>query len=71
MNTTTDIILAAVAAWVGFSSYAVFTRQSWVVDNLDAYGVPRSWWPWLGTAKALGATGLAVGVWLPAVGLLA
>jgi hypothetical protein len=71
MSTTTSIIVAVVAAWVGFSAYAVLTHQSWVVDNLADYGVPRGWWPWLGTAKALGAAGLAAGIWYPELGLTA
>lgn len=71
MSTTTNIVVAVVAAWVGFSAYAVITHQSWVVDNLAAYGVPRDWWPWLGTAKTLGAAGLVAGIWQPEVGLIA
>ncbi|WP_067429161.1 DoxX family protein [Nocardioides jensenii] len=71
MTTTTSIIVALVAAWVAFSAYAIFTRKSWVVDNLADYGVPRSWWPWLGTAKALGSAGLVAGIWWPPLGLAA
>lgn len=71
MNTLTSAIVILVAAWVGYSAYAVLTHQPWVVDNLAEYGVPRSWWPWLGAAKTLGAAGLVAGVWLPVVGLAA
>ncbi len=71
MSTTTNIIVAVVAAWVGFSAYAVLTGQSWVVDNLADYGVPRPWWPWLGTVKTLGAAGLVAAIWYPALGLAA
>lgn len=71
MSATTHVIVAVVAAWVGFSAYAVLTHQSWVVDNLADYGVPRSWWPWLGTAKTLGTAGLVAGIWLPVLGLAA
>lgn len=42
-----------------------------MVDNLADYGVPRSWWAWLGSAKALGAAGLLIGLWMPAVGVAA
>ncbi|WP_420873743.1 DoxX family protein [Nocardia huaxiensis] len=34
---------------------------------MDRYGVPRSWLPWLGSAKTVGAVGLLVGcdyLWL-------
>jgi hypothetical protein len=71
MNTLQDVVVVLVAGWVGFSSYAVLTRQSWVVDNLADYGVAERWWPWLGTAKAVGAVGLALGTWLQPVGLAA
>jgi hypothetical protein len=40
-------------------------RAPWVVHALTAYCVPRSWWPWLGTAKAAGAAGLLVGLVVP------
>jgi hypothetical protein len=71
MSTLSSVIVAVVAGWVGFSAYAVLTRQPWVVDNLADYGVPRRWWPWLGALKGLGTTGLVAGLWLPALGLAA
>lgn len=71
MSTTTNVIVAVVAGWVGFSAYAVFTRKAWVVDNLADYGVSDRWWPWLGTTKAVGVAGLVAGIWLPALGLAA
>jgi len=71
MSTTTTIVVLLTAAWVGFSAFSVYTHKAWVVDNLADYGVPRSWWVWLGTAKALGAVGLVVGLWVPAIGTAA
>lgn len=71
MSITTTIVVILAAAWVGFSAYAVFTHKSWVVDNLADYGVPQRAWPWLGSAKMLGAVGLVVGLWVPAVGIAA
>jgi hypothetical protein len=71
MSTTYVIITILAAAWVGFSAASVFFRAKWVVEPLAAYGVPRSWWPWLGTAKAAGAAGLVVGLFVPAIGILA
>ena len=59
------------AAWVGFSAGSVFFRAKWVVRPLADYGVPRSWWPWLGAAKAAGAAGLLVGLFVPVIGLMA
>ena len=71
MSIITTIVLAVTAAWVGFSAFSVFTHKPWVVDNFVDYRVPRSWWVWLGVAKALGAAGLVVGVWVPAIGVAA
>ncbi|MGH3675698.1 MAG: DoxX family protein [Mycobacterium sp.] len=33
--------------------------------------IPRSWWPWLGTAKAAGAVGLLASLFVPVVGVIA
>jgi hypothetical protein len=71
MNTAYTIVTVLAAAWVGFSAYAILTKAPWVVDNLVDYGIPRSWWPWLGAAKALGAIGLLVGLAVPPVGVAA
>jgi hypothetical protein len=71
MSTIENIVVTAAAAWIGFSAYSLLTRKAFVVDSLTAYGVPDSWWPWLGTAKALGAAGLLVGLGVPAVGIAA
>lgn len=59
------------AAWVGFSAGSVFVRARWIVQPLADYCVPRSWWPWLGTAKAAGAAGLLVGLFMPVIGVMA
>jgi hypothetical protein len=71
MSTTATIVVILAAAWVGFSAFSLFARKPFVVDNLVDYGVPESWWPWLGAAKALGAVGLLVGLAVPAVGIAA
>jgi hypothetical protein len=71
MSTTPTVIVILAAAWIGFSAFSLLTRKAFVVDNLAAYGVPESWWPWLGTAKALGAAGLLVGLAVPLVGVAA
>jgi hypothetical protein len=59
------------AAMVAFSAVSMFMHAKWVVEPLAEYGVPRSWWPWLATAKAAGATGLVVGLFVPVIGVLA
>jgi hypothetical protein len=71
MSTTLVVVTLLAAAMVGFSAVSVFRHASWVVGPLAEYGVPRSWWPWLGTAKLAGAVGLLAGLVLPAVGLIA
>ncbi|MEV7022748.1 DoxX family protein [Kitasatospora sp. NPDC093558] len=62
-------VLGAVMA--GFSAGSVFAGAKYVVEPLAEYGVPRSWWVWLGIAKAAGAAGLLVGLFVPGIGRLA
>jgi hypothetical protein len=71
MSTVYVIVTILAAAWVGFSAASVFFHAKWVVEPLADYGVPRAWWPWLGTAKAAGAAGLLVGLFVPAIGVMA
>ena len=65
------IVTVLAAAWVAFSAYAILTRAAWVVEPLTSYGVPSTWWPWLGAAKAAGAAGLLVGLLVPVIGIAA
>jgi hypothetical protein len=65
------VVTILAAAAVAYSAAALFFRATWVVQALTDYGVPRSWWPWLGTAKAAGAAGLLVGLLVPVIGVLA
>jgi hypothetical protein len=71
MSTAYLIVSILGAAMAGFSAFSVFTHAKWVVEPLAEYGVPRSWWPWLGTAKAAGAAGLVVGLFVPVIGVAA
>ncbi|MFG3437529.1 DoxX family protein [Nonomuraea sp. NPDC047897] len=71
MSAVHVVVTVLTAAWVGFSAYSVLTGAPWVVDSLAEYGVPRSWWPWLGFAKGAGAAGLLAGLLVPAVGVVA
>ncbi|WP_155373686.1 DoxX family protein [Catellatospora vulcania] len=71
MSTTHTVVTVLAAAWVGFSAASVLAGARWVVEPLAEYGVPRSWWTWLGVAKAAGALGLLAGLFEPVVGLLA
>jgi hypothetical protein len=71
MSTGHTVITLVGAAMVAFSAVSVFVHAKWVVEPLASYGVPGSWWPWLGTAKAAGALGLVAGLFVPVVGVLA
>ncbi|HEY7597047.1 MAG TPA: DoxX family protein [Actinophytocola sp.] len=71
MSTAYTIVSIVGAVLAGFSSGALALRARFVTDSLTAYRVPRSWWPWLATAKAAGGVGLLVGLWVPVIGVLA
>lgn len=71
MATAYFTLTIVTAALVAFSSYALFSRRRFVMEPLERLRVPRSWWPWLATAKAAGAAGLVVGLAVPAIGGLA
>ncbi|MDI5981120.1 DoxX family protein [Amycolatopsis magusensis] len=71
MSTTYVLVTIFAAAFVAFSAVAVFLHFKFVVEPLAQYGVPRSWWPWLGTAKAAGALGLVAGLFVPWLGVAA
>lgn len=71
MSTTYIVLTVLGAAMAAFSACSVFFHAKWVVEPLSDYGVPRSWWPWLGTAKALGAAGLLAGLFVPVIGVMA
>jgi hypothetical protein len=71
MSTVYVVVTILAAAWVGFSAVSVLVRAKWVVQPLADYGVPRSWWPWLGMAKIAGAAGLLVGLFVPVIAVMA
>ncbi|MFB6829175.1 DoxX family protein [Streptomyces hydrogenans] len=63
----------AVLLTLGLSASAAmtFTRNPAVAGNMTKLGVPDTWLPWLGTAKAAGALGLLAGLAVPALGTAA
>src|SRR5262245_28686381 len=71
MSTAYVVVTILAAAWVGYSAASLLLRGKQIVKFLTDYGVPDSWWPWLGTAKAAGATGLVVGLFVPVIGVMA
>jgi hypothetical protein len=71
MSIARDVVTIAAALWVGFSAVSVLRRVDWIVKPLTDYGVPKSWWPWLGMAKLAGSVGLIVGLFVPLIGIAA
>ena len=71
MSTAYIVVTLLGAALAAFSAGSLFSHAKWVVQPLTDYGVPRSWWPWLATAKAAGAAGLLVGLFVPVIGVIA
>ncbi|MFE5283940.1 DoxX family protein [Nocardia sp. NPDC056611] len=71
MNIAYHVVGIVAALWIGFSGFSLFTRKEFVVEPLQQYGVPTSWWNWLALAKSAGALGLIVGFFIPAIGIAA
>lgn len=71
MSTAYVIVTAVGAALVAFSAVSIFVRAAWVMKPLADYGIGRRWLPWLGAAKAAGAVGLAVGIFVPPIAVAA
>ncbi|MFH8798891.1 DoxX family protein [Streptomyces sp. NPDC017936] len=71
MSTAYVVVTVLGAVMAGFSAASVFLGAEWTVKPLADYGVPRSWWPWLGAAKAAGAVGLLAGLFVPVIGATA
>ncbi|GIG57752.1 membrane protein [Longispora fulva] len=59
------------AAMAAFSGISIFRGAAFVVEPLATYGVPRSWWTWLATAKVAGGLGMVVGLFVPVIGIAA
>ncbi len=71
MNLAYHIVGVLAALWIGFSGYSLFAKKQFVVEPLQQYNVPESWWSWLALAKSAGALGLVVGFAIPAIGIAA
>ncbi|MFH8562718.1 DoxX family protein [Streptomyces sp. NPDC017988] len=71
MSTAHVVVTILAAAMTGSSAASVFLRSKWVVQPMADYGIPMTWLPWLGAAKAAGAVGLLVGLAVPVVGVAA
>ncbi|MBL1083155.1 DoxX family protein [Streptomyces actinomycinicus] len=71
MRTAQIVVTLLAALMAGFSGAVLLLRAQWIVQALTEYRVPRSWWTWLGLAKAAGAAGLVAGLFVPVIGVLA
>lgn len=71
MRTAQIVVTLLAALMAGFSGTVLLLRAQWIVKALTDYRVPRAWWTWLGAAKAAGAAGLVVGLFVPVIGVLA
>jgi DoxX-like family len=71
MSTAYVIVTALTAAITLQAAVLDFRRSEWIVSNMDKYGVPRSWLPYLGALKVAGAVGLLIGIWVPVIGIAA
>jgi hypothetical protein len=71
MSTARIVVTIFAALWVGYSAASLLRRDKQIVQFLAGYGVPPSWYSWLGAAKAAGAAGLLAGLLVPAIGVVA
>lgn len=56
----------------GFSGVSALARFAPIIPPMRRAGVPLSWLRFpIGTLKTLGAVGLIVGLWVPAIGIAA
>jgi hypothetical protein len=68
-----DVFVTAVTIVAnGIAAYSDFTRGTFASTLSSRVGVPKSWFPLLGTLKAAGAAGLALGLaGVPVIGITA
>lgn len=71
MSTTYVAVTVLTAAVLTFSVSADFLLRERVLANMDRAAVPQSWLPQLAALRAAGASGLIVGLAVPAIGIAA
>jgi hypothetical protein len=70
---TAYLVMTMVAIGIdGFSGVSALVHFAPIIPPMERAGVPVSWLTFpIGTLKTLGAVGLVVGLWFPAIGLAA
>jgi uncharacterized membrane protein len=70
---TAYLVLTMTAIGIdGFSGVSALLHFAPIIPPMQRAGVPLSWLTFpIGTLKTLGALGLVVGLWVPAIGLAA
>ncbi|MFI9202544.1 DoxX family protein [Streptomyces sp. NPDC053048] len=71
MFTAYVVVTVLAAAASAYSASNHYVRPAWMLDNMTGYGVPHTWLPALGAAKAAGVLGLLVGIAVPAIAVAA
>lgn len=72
MHTAYLIVTIIAIAFDGFSGIAALVHFAPILPGMQSAGVPVSWLRFpIGTLKTLGALGLIVGLWVPAIGIAA
>lgn len=72
MHTAYLVVTLVAIAFDGFSGVSALTHFAPIIPAMEAAGVPLSWLTFpIGTLKTLGALGLVVGLWIPAIGIAA
>lgn len=72
MRTAYLIVTTVAIAFDGFSGVSALLHFAPIIGPMRRAGVPLSWLRFpIGTLKTLGALGLIVGLWIPAIGVAA
>lgn len=72
MQTAYLVVTIIAMALNGFSGVSALVHFAPIIPPMRRAGVPLSWLTFpIGTLKTLGAVGLVVGLWVPAIGIAA
>jgi DoxX-like protein len=72
MHSAYLVVTMMAIAFDGFSGVSALVHFAPIIPPMQRAGVPLSWLTFpIGTLKIMGAVGLVVGLWLPAIGVAA